>query len=60
VTNDSANLPNASYPGYRHQSSSQPSTRIVIPAIDPYRHPGQAKREPGSQKTRPAIYYDPG
>jgi hypothetical protein len=24
--------------------------RIVIPAIDALRHPGQAKREPGSQK----------
>jgi hypothetical protein len=28
------------------------STRIVIPAIGAHRHPGQAKREPGPQKSK--------
>jgi hypothetical protein len=32
-------------------SSSRPSAPIVIPATT-YRHPGQAKREPGSQKNQ--------
>jgi hypothetical protein len=35
--------------------------RVVVPAIDAHRHPGQAKREPGPQKKiSAAIYYGPG
>jgi hypothetical protein len=47
-----------------HSSKELPQPRfahrIVVPAIDAHRHPGQAKREPGSQKIGAAIYYDPG